>query len=103
MSEIKKEETAPSNDAFFRDFKGYDRFDFPEGIHRVTAGYGGEAILITCCEKTAMIDCGMAYCGEQMIENTKKYLGGRKLDYVFITHTHYDHMGALPYIRRGVA
>ena len=100
MSEIKKEETAPSNDAFFRDFKGYNRFDFPEGIHRVTAGYGGEAILITCCEKTAMIDCGMAYCGEQLIENTRRYLGERSLDYVFITHTHYDHMGALPYIRR---
>lgn len=47
-----------------------------------------------------MIDCGMAYCGEQMIENTKKYLGDRSLDYVFITHTHYDHIGALPYIKR---
>ena len=25
---------------------GYDRFAFPEGIRRVTAGRGGEAILI---------------------------------------------------------
>ena len=100
MGEIRKDKTTSESETFFKDFKGYDRFDFPEGIHRVTAGYGGEAILITCCEKTAMIDCGMAYCGEQMIENTKKYLGDRSLDYVFITHTHYDHIGALPYIKR---
>lgn len=100
MGEIKKDRTQPANDAFFKDFKGYNRFEFPEGIHRVTAGFGGEAILITCCDKTAMIDCGMAYCGPQMIENTKQCLGGRSLDYVFITHTHYDHMGALPYIRK---
>lgn len=100
MGEIKKDSTQPANDAFFKDFKGYNRFEFPEGIHRVTAGFGGEAILITCCDKTAMIDCGMAYCGPQMIENAKLCLGGRSLDYVFITHTHYDHMGALPYIRK---
>lgn len=99
MGEIKKDKTIPENDAFFKDFKGYNRFDFPDGIHRVTAGFGGEAILITCCEKTAMIDCGMAYCGDRMIENVKQYLGNKKLDYVFITHTHYDHIGALPYIR----
>ncbi len=100
MGEIKKDRTTPENDDFFSNFKGYNRFDFPEGIHRVTAGFGGEAILITCCEKTAMIDCGMAYCGQEMIQNTRRYLGERSLDYVFITHTHYDHIGALPYIRR---
>ncbi len=99
MGEIKKDRTS-FDDGFFKNFKGHDRFDFPEGIHRVTAGFGGEAILVTCCEKTAMIDCGMAYCGEQMVRNAEAYLGSRTLDYVFISHTHYDHIGALPYIKR---
>ncbi len=100
MGEIKKDKKSSDDVEFFKNFKGHDRFDFPEGIHRVTAGFGGEAILVTCCEKTAMIDCGMAYCGPQMIKNTEQYLGGRSLDYVFISHTHYDHIGALPYIKQ---
>ncbi|MEG0157720.1 MAG: hypothetical protein RR661_08725, partial [Anaerovoracaceae bacterium] len=47
----------------FKDFEGYNRLDFPEGIVRVTAGFGGESLLILGEEKTALYDCGMAYCG----------------------------------------
>lgn len=80
----------------------FDRFGFPGNIYRVTAGYGGEAILIIGSEKTALIDCGMAYCGEDMVLNIKERLeaeGGKTLNYVFLTHSHYDHMGALPYVK----
>ena len=42
---------------------GFDRFSFPADVQRVTAGYGGEALLVYGSEKTALIDCGMAYCG----------------------------------------
>lgn len=76
-----------------------DRFDFPDGVIRVTAGVGGEALLITGSEKTALLDCGMAYCGETLIENIGKALAGRDLDYVLVSHTHYDHLGALPFVR----
>lgn len=84
----------------FGDFEGHDRFGFPEGIFRVTAGRGGEALLIFGSEKTALLDCGMAYCAEDMIENIKDALCGRPLDYIVLSHTHYDHIGALPFIRR---
>ncbi len=83
----------------FIEFEGYDRFDYPKPIKRVTAGHGGEALLIIGSEKTALYDCGMAYCWKQMLENLEKGLDGRTLDYVLVSHTHYDHIGALPYIR----
>lgn len=82
---------------------GFDRFSFPADVQRVTAGYGGEALLVYGSEKTALIDCGMAYCGERMTENLAERLassGREKLDYIILSHSHYDHMGALPYVRR---
>lgn len=84
----------------FIDFPGYNRLIFPEKIKRVTAGAGGEALLILGSEKTGLIDCGMAYCAEDLIENIKEILlaENRQLDFVFLTHTHYDHIGALPYV-----
>ena len=78
----------------------FDRFGFPEGIERVTAGRGGESILIARSEKTALWDCGMAYCGKELTENIEGKLKGRALDYMLLSHTHYDHVGALPFVKR---
>lgn len=83
-----------------REFEGYSRFDFPEGISRVTAGFGGESLLIEGSEGTALYDCGMAYCGDKLVKNIEERLAGRELDCILLSHTHYDHVGALPYVRR---
>ena len=48
--------------------------------------------------KTVLHDCGMACFHHQLIENIEKELKGRDLDYIILSHSHYDHMGALPYL-----
>ena len=48
---------------------------------------------------TALFDCGMMFCARQTIRRVKDALGNRPLDYIFATHTHYDHIGALPFFR----
>jgi len=73
---------------------------YPEPLVRVTGGQGGEAILILGSEKTALHDLGMACFNKEMIANLEEELDGRPLDYVLLSHTHYDHMGALPYVIR---
>ena len=49
---------------------------------------------------TALFDCGMAFCANDTIKNVKNALNGRQLDYIFLSHTHYDHIGALPFFRQ---
>lgn len=93
------------NDEDIFEFFGneHDRFGFPEGVHRMTSMRGGETYLITGSEKTALYDCGMAYCGPYTaanIRNELDELGRDKLDYILLSHSHYDHMGALPYIKK---
>ena len=56
-----------------------------------------EGQLLIGDELTALIDCGMAFCADETINNVQNALGGRSLDYIFLTHTHYDHIGALPF------
>lgn len=51
----------PQELKLYYSFPGYDRFDFPEGIYRVTAGMGGESLLISGEKYVALYDTGMAY------------------------------------------
>jgi glyoxylase-like metal-dependent hydrolase (beta-lactamase superfamily II) len=69
-------------------------------IQRVTAGSGGEALLVIGSQKAAVYDAGMAYCAIGLVENIKRELKGRPLDYVLLSHTHYDHLGGIPYLRQ---
>lgn len=69
----------------------------PEPLTDVTGGPGGTAILIKG-EKNVLHDCGMACFHNELIANMERDLGGRELHYIILSHSHYDHIGALPYI-----
>jgi len=58
-----------------------------------------EGRLLIGDERAAIVDCGMAFCAGATIDRVKNALNGRPLDYILLTHTHYDHVGALAYFR----
>ncbi len=81
-------------------FRGHNPRQYPYPLRNVTGGHGGDALLIMGPEKTALYDVGMCCFADRTIANIRKELAGtgRTIDYIFLSHSHYDHMGALPYI-----
>lgn len=54
--------------------------------------YPGDAAFLIDDGKTAiMYDSGFAFTGYGVADKIKNILGERKLDYIFLTHSHYDH------------
>lgn len=83
----------------FQDFENHQRLQFKHPIYRVTSGQGGEVLLIKGKDKAALVDCGMAYSHKGLTKNIKDELGDLDLAYILLTHSHYDHVGGLPYLR----
>lgn len=57
----------------------------------VRAHPGDSAFLLDDGKTAILYDSGFAFTGYQVADNIRKVLGGRKLDYIFLTHSHYDH------------
>ncbi|MGN0204802.1 MAG: MBL fold metallo-hydrolase [Coprococcus sp.] len=66
--------------------------------------YIDKAIVGTCFlikgKQAVLFDPGMAYYAGDVIKKVKDILNGQPLDAVFLTHSHYDHVAAVPYIRQ---
>jgi len=60
-------------------------------VSRVTPIPGSSAYLLSTGSKAALVDSGFAFCADEMIKNIKAVLGERPLDYILLTHSHYDH------------
>lgn len=73
---------------------------FMDRIIEATGGRGGDAYLVLGRDKAALIDCGMAYSAPALIGNIRQVLGKMPLDYIVISHSHYDHIGAIPYLKQ---
>ena len=71
---------------------------FSKIIRDVTGGPGGMSLLVKGAEKNLLHDCGMACFNKELITNIEQEIGEGVLDYIALSHSHYDHMGALPYL-----
>lgn len=51
----------------------------------------------------AMFDAGMTFMGPAYLRDLQEHLGdARRLRYLLITHSHFDHCGAAPYLRKKI-
>lgn len=61
---------------------------------------GDSAFLIDDGKTAILLDTGFGFTGDGVAENIRSALGNRQLDYIFLTHSHYDHVLGAPYILR---
>lgn len=69
-------------------------------IYDVRAVDGDSAFLIDNGKTAIMYDSGFAFTGYTVAENIRKILGDRSLDFIFLTHSHYDHALGSAYVKR---
>ncbi len=67
-------------------------------ITDVRCNPGDSAFLVDDGETSILYDSGFGFTGFSVAENVKKVLGERKLDYIFLTHSHYDHALGSAYV-----
>lgn len=62
---------------------------------------GDSAFLVDDGQTAILYDSGFAFTGYGVADNVQKALGSRALDYIFLTHSHYDHaLGSVYVLRR---
>ena len=61
---------------------------------------GGEAFLLITEEKTAIVDSGFAFTAKPMVKKMKAELNGRPLDYILLSHSHYDHISGASLMKK---
>ncbi|MDR2088258.1 MAG: MBL fold metallo-hydrolase [Clostridiales Family XIII bacterium] len=66
----------------------------------VTGCLGSECFLLLSESGAFLVDTGCGFCAEDMAQNLARALGGRSLDCILLTHSHFDHVGGLPVVRR---
>ncbi len=64
----------------------------------VRAIAGDSAFLIDDGKTAVLCDAGFGFTGTRIAQNVQKALGERTLDYIFLTHSHYDHALGAPYV-----
>lgn len=61
---------------------------------------GDAAFLLDDGKTSILYDTGFGFTGYAVAENVKRYLGQRQLDYIFLTHSHYDYALGSAYVLR---
>lgn len=69
-------------------------------ITDVRAVPGDAAFLLDDGQTAVLYDTGFAFTGFRVADNIKRVLGDRPLDYILLTHSHYDHAAGSAYIAK---
>lgn len=57
----------------------------------VRANKGDSSFIVDDGKTAILYDSGFGFTADIVAKNIKNYLGERNLDYIFLTHSHYDH------------
>lgn len=60
-------------------------------VYNVTPVSGGDSFLFVSDDVSFVYDTGFGFSSRALYENVKKILQDRSLDYILLTHSHYDH------------
>ncbi len=71
-----------------------------ENIFAIGNGYFPSYLILW--EKIAMIDAGVTIMGPLYKKDILSLAEGRGIDFLLLTHSHFDHCGAIPYLRRNL-
>lgn len=69
-------------------------------ITDVRALPGDSAFLLDDGVTAILYDSGFGFTADRVADNVRAILGERPLDYIFLTHSHYDHALGSAYLRR---
>lgn len=72
----------------------------PLTITDVRAIPGDSAFLIDDGTTAVLCDTGFGFTGYAVADNVRRILGDRPLDYILLTHSHYDHALGSVYLRK---
>ena len=72
----------------------------PLTITDVRSVPGDSAFLIDDGSTAVLYDTGFGFTGYAVADNIRDILGDRPLDYILLTHSHYDHAAGSAYIRK---
>jgi glyoxylase-like metal-dependent hydrolase (beta-lactamase superfamily II) len=61
---------------------------------------GDSAFLVDDGKTAVLSDTGFGFTGGELSRKLKAYLGERALDYIILTHSHYDHVLGTPHVKR---
>ena len=71
-----------------------------KGLYRL-GGPKFPAFLVVGSHRVVQVDAGPAFVGPEYLQDIPKVLGnGRGPDFLFHTHSHFDHVGSTPFLQR---